>query len=254
MDGAAHGLYAYSKARPKVKEWSRLDYSRATKAEKEDRLKAFRKAKLLEEAVYSAEMAELTAEGVTQNDCLSYVAELQSNHELLLEDFSTIQGGRFRFVLLLDHDSERVTLSVGDAMDWGEKLDMLREAPVAVPLRSRGLLQRSMNVPPRLWAAATAIVDKVRPQLARVLKEKHPEYGLHVVGFSLGAGVAAMVGGILDGAIHVRLQRVPATEVGGGTTATSIAGHVGEEARINATNVLSSPRLLQSAVGMVSHR
>ena len=37
MDGAAHGLYAYSKAREDVKEWNRIDYSRATTAEKEEK-------------------------------------------------------------------------------------------------------------------------------------------------------------------------------------------------------------------------
>ena len=33
------------------------------------------------------------------------------------------------------------------------------------------------------------------------LRAAHPSYGLHVVGFSLGGGVAAMVAGLLDGAI-----------------------------------------------------
>jgi hypothetical protein len=46
MDGAAHGLYAYSKARTDVREWNRIDYSRATTTEKEERLKALRKAKV----------------------------------------------------------------------------------------------------------------------------------------------------------------------------------------------------------------
>ena len=211
MDGAAHGLYAYSHVRPPVKAWSRLEYSRATKAEKEARLKAFRKAKLLEEAVYSAELAELTADGIEQGDSMRYVQELQNKQEVLLEDFASIEGGKFRFILLADPGSERLTLSVGDAVDWDEKLDIIRAPPLTVRLRSRGLLQRSMVVNPRLWAAATAILEKLHPVLAVALKKTYPNYGLHITGFSLGAGVAALVGGVLDGAIPVHLPHLVAS-------------------------------------------
>jgi hypothetical protein len=211
MDGAAHGLYAYSHVRPPVKAWSRLEYSRATKAEKEARLKAFRKAKLLEEAVYSAELAELTADGIEQEDSMRYVQELQNKQEVLLEDFASIEGGKFRFILLADPGSERLTLSVGDAVDWDEKLDIIRARPLSVRLRSRGLLQRSMEVNPRLWAAATAILEKLHPVLAVALKKTYPNYGLHITGFSLGAGVAALVGGVLEGAIPVHLPHLVAS-------------------------------------------
>ncbi len=209
MDGAAHGLYAYSHVRPPMKAWSRLEYSRSTKAEKEERLKAFRKAKLLEEAVYSSELAELTADGLDRNDSLACVSDLQSRQTVLLEDFATVDRGKFRFLLLADPDSRRLTLSIGDAMGWAEKLDIIRAPPLAVPLRSRGLLRHSMNVNPRLWKAAVAILDKVRPVLATALKDSHAGYGLHIVGFSLGAGVGALVGGVLDGAIAVHGSTPP---------------------------------------------
>jgi hypothetical protein len=212
MDGAAHGLYAYSKGGgpAPTRAWTRLEYSRATRSEKEARLKAFRKAKLLEEAVYSAELAELTAEGLGREAALACTGELQARHEVLLDDFTSIQGGRFRILLVADHDSRRLTLSVGDAVgDWREKLDMVRAPPLSVALRSRGLLRRAMNVNPRLWAAALAVVARVKPVLAAALKETHQGYGVHLVGFSLGAGVAALVGGILDGAIVPSLPPPP---------------------------------------------
>jgi hypothetical protein len=214
MDGAAHGLYAYSKAGgdpgKAARAWTRLEYSRATRAEKEARLKAFRKARLLEEAVYSAELAEATAEGLGRGDALGCVRELQSPHEVLLEDFATVQGGRFRFLLLADPAGRRLTLSVGDAVgDWTEKLDVVRAPPLTVALRSRGLLRRTMNVNPRLWAAAVAIVGRVRPVLAAALKGPHQGYDVHLVGFSLGAGVAALAGGMLDGVIAPALPPPP---------------------------------------------
>ncbi len=237
MDGAAHGLYAYSKGGgpAPTRAWTRLEYSRATRAEKEARLKAFRKAKLLEEAVYSAELAELTAEGLGRDAALACVGELQARHEVLLDDFASVQGGRFRLLLLADHDSRRLTLSVGDAVgDWREKLDMVRAPPLPVALRSRGLLRRAMNVNPRLWAAALAVVARVKPVLAPALKETHQGYGVHLVGFSLGAGVAALVGGVLDGAIAPALPPPPRPgsaegTLGPGEAASTAAGQKEEE-------------------------
>ena len=222
MDGAAHGLYAYSHIRAPVKAWTRLEYSRATKAEKESRLKAFRKAKLLEEAVYSSELAELVSDGISKEESVAMVNDLQSKHEVLLEYFT----GAFRFILLVDRENKRLTLSVGDSVEWAEKLDIIRTPPLTVPLRSRGLLRRSMNVNPRLWKAALRIVEKIRPVLAGAAgnekgeeegkeekegegkggneKETYAGYGLHIVGFSLGGAVGALVGGVLDGAIVVQ--------------------------------------------------
>lgn len=203
MDGAAHSLYAYSHPRPPVKAWSRLEYSRASKAEKETRLKAFRKAKLLEEAVYSSELAELSADGVSRSEALTMVSELQSPQEVLAEDFLSVEGGTFRFLLLVDRDSRRLTLSVGDSLTWAQRLDVLRAPPLTVPLRPRGLLRRSMMVNPRLWAAAATVIERVRAVLTTALRETCPNYALHVVGFSLGGSVGALVAGVLDGSIFV---------------------------------------------------
>lgn len=243
MDGAAHGLYAYSKAAgggspTATRAWTRLEYSRATRAEKEARLKAFRKARLLEEAVYSAELAEATAEGLGREAALGQVKELQSPHEVLLDDFVSVQGGRFRFLLLADPAGKRLTLSVGDAVgDWAEKLDVVRAPPLTVALRSRGLLRRTMNVNPRLWAAAVAIVGRVRPVLAAALRGGPQQgYDVHLVGFSLGAGVAALAGGMLDGAIAPALPPPPppaskpeeGAAAGGGETAAAAAAGVSE--------------------------
>ncbi|EWM29248.1 hypothetical protein Naga_100119g2 [Nannochloropsis gaditana] len=186
MDGAAHSLYAYSHPRPPVTAWSRLEYSRASKAEKEMRLKAFRKAKLLEEAVYSSELAELSADGVGRREALTMVSELQSTQEVLAEDFLSVEGGTFRFLLLVDRDSRRLTLSVGDSLTWAQRLDVLRAPPLTVPLRPRGLLRRSMMVNPRLWAAAVTVIERVKAVLTTALRETCPGYALHVVGFSLG--------------------------------------------------------------------
>ena len=46
MDGAAHQLYSYTKSRVSPREWSLLDYSRASESDKLDRLKIHRKAKV----------------------------------------------------------------------------------------------------------------------------------------------------------------------------------------------------------------
>lgn len=203
MDGAAHSLYAYSHPRPPVTAWSRLEYSRASKAEKEMRLKAFRKAKLLEEAVYSSELAELSADGVGRREALTMVSELQSTQEVLAEDFLSVEGGTFRFLLLVDRDSRRLTLSVGDSLTWAQRLDVLRAPSLTVPLRPRGLLRRSMMVNPRLWAAAVTVIERVKAVLTTALRETCPGYALHVVGFSLGGSVGALVAGVLDGSIFV---------------------------------------------------
>jgi len=286
MDGAAHGLYAYSHSRAPVKAWTRLEYSRATKAEKESRLKAFRKAKLLEEAVYSSELAELVSDGVSKEESLAMVKDLQIKHEVLLEDFT----GDFRFILLVDRESKRLTLSVGDSVEWAEKLDIIRAHPLTVPLRSRGLLRRSMNVNPRLWKAAVRIVEKIRPVLAAEPgnkkgeedgkdvegggkggkeKETYAGYDLRVVGFSLGGGLGALVGGILDGAIAVQ-GAVPAPRRGivkkkggreGGERGASGAPGVtvGEEGEVTSTGATEGgdgggkggPRVSQGTTGLV---
>lgn len=167
------------------------------------RLKAFRKAKLLEEAVYSSELAELSADGVGRREALTMVSELQSTQEVLAEDFLSVEGGTFRFLLLVDRDSRRLTLSVGDSLTWAQRLDVLRAPPLTVPLRPRGLLRRSMMVNPRLWAAAVTVIERVKAVLTTALRETCPGYALHVVGFSLGGSVGALVAGVLDGSIFV---------------------------------------------------
>lgn len=201
MDGAAHGLYAYSKARTDVREWNRIDYSRATTTEKEERLKALRKAKLLEEAMYSSELAELTAEGITLETALTYTKEMQGEPQVVAQDFAGVEQGTFRYMLLADHANKRLVLSVGDTMGLRERLNALRTEAVPVPLRARGLVQRSVMLNPLVWGAAKAIATQVRDNLSAA-REANPSYELHVVGFSLGGGAAAVLAGLLDGTIN----------------------------------------------------
>lgn len=44
------------------------------------------------------------------------------------------------------------------------------------------------------------MMHQLRPELLR-LQSAYPSYSVHVVGFSLGAGVAALVGGVLEGGL-----------------------------------------------------
>jgi hypothetical protein len=51
-------------------------------------------------------------------------------------------------------------------MGLRERLDALRTEAVPVPLRARGLVQRSVMLNPLVWGAAKAIAMQVRPLTA----------------------------------------------------------------------------------------
>ena len=197
------------------------------------------------ESLGACELLELTMDPTVSNNHHGANGTLVNRHVLLNttipEALGTGSGGELKMLVLYEsaHGEStdtattdrkgRLVVVLTDSVDIGDSLKLLDDQPRVVML---GKGPEAASVQPTLHSAASTIL---RSHLEAILRS-YPKAPVHISGFSLSGGVAAIAGAILQGELPLHAERprrskrskqkrkAPSTETNDGNTEPPLQG------------------------------
>jgi len=228
VDGLAHEISArVSSTSASTRDLERIRAEAALDSKKKELLSELvLQLRLIQAALCSAEVAEITLAGASVEDdkhkAVQYAKEAGLGQPVLsvtatipVHSTSVFNNSskpvaddlnndrRVQCLVFQDEEKEKIVISIGDCLDGKDMLALARIVPERLFLQPKSSMHPSeaIHIHRPLLDTAEKIIAQIGPNITEYLKE-HKSASIQCVGYSFGGAVASLVSGILQGSLN----------------------------------------------------